>query len=187
MKKAIVTFESAGSYQQSKHHETPKLSKEGHDAYEERTWRERCHYLSDGTIFIPNEHFKNCISDIARYLGEKIKGKGQATWTKHFLSGVRVVDHLLLPVKKDEVPSLAQFCESKGKRGGNGGKVKKYFPLISEWSGDVEFLILDDSISEDVFERYIREAGLLIGIGKQRPANGGDYGRFIVKKVQWKN
>lgn len=184
MKKAIVTLESAGSYQQSKFHETPKLAKEGHDAYEERTWRERCHHLSDGTLYIPGDQFKNCISDIAKFLGEVIKGKGKSTWTKHFVSGVRVLDPLLLTVKKDEVEPLVQLGSSQGKRG-FGSKVKKYFPLIKEWSGVVEFLIVDDTITEDVFERYLREAGLLVGIGKQRPANGGDFGRFIVKSVKW--
>ena len=185
MKKAIAKLESAGPYQQSKHHETPRLSKESHDDYEKRTWRERCHYLSDDTVFIPSEHFKNCISGVAGYLGEKIKGRGQATWTKHFLSGVRVPEPLLLPVKKDEVEALYQFCSSDGKRGGKGGKVAKYFPLIKSWEGEVEFWIVDDTITQEVFERYLKESGLLIGIGKQRPVNGGDYGRFVVKEVKW--
>lgn len=184
MKKAIVMLQSAGSYQQSRRHETPKLAKEGHDAHEERTWRERIHYLSDGTVYIPGEQFKNCIAEVAKFLSETIKGRGKETWTKHFISGVRVLDPLLLPLKKDEIEPLAQYGSSKGKRG-FGAQVKKYFPLIKEWCGTVEFLIVDDMITEDVFERYIREAGLLVGIGKQRPANGGDFGRFIVKSVKW--
>jgi hypothetical protein len=187
MKRAIVQLESAGAYQQSRYHETPKLPKESADSYEDRTWRERTHYLSDGTVYIPAVQFKNAICDIAQYLSEKIVGKGNNTWAKHFRAGIRVVDNLLLSTTKDEVEKYPQLCNSLGKRGQSGSKVKKHFPLINSWSGEVTFFILDDEITEEIFEKYLREAGGLIGIGKERPANGGDFGRFIVKGIKWSN
>ncbi len=188
MKTACVRLESIGAYQQSRYHETPKLNKEGNDAYEERTWRERCHYSSpDEIIFIPGEQFKNAVCEMAQYLSEKIPGKRNSTWTKHFRSGLRVATQLTLNVRKDEVEGYVQLGNSQGKRGTSGSKVKKYFPLIKQWSGDVEFIIMDDTITRDIFENYLRQAGILIGIGKQRPGNGGDFGRFAVKNIVWKD
>ena len=185
MRRVTATLESIGAYQQSKHHETPIPKKKNRDDHERDTWRERCHYLSDGTIFIPAIQFRNSLSGIAQYLGEKIQGKGSHTWSKHFLSGIRVATDLVLPVKKDEVECFPQFCNSKGNRGQPGSKVKKYFPLIRKWKGDVEYVLLDDLISEEIFERYLREAGALIGIGKERPQLGGDFGRYQVMKLVW--
>ena len=53
-------------------------------------WRERLHVNSDGYVFIPPMAFKNCISEIAKYRSDKIPGKRNATYTKHFESGVLV-------------------------------------------------------------------------------------------------
>lgn len=185
MKRALVHLRSAGPYQQSRHYEAETKPKEGHDDFEVRTWRERCHYLSDGTIYIPAVQFKNALCEAGPYLGEKIKGGGQATWSKHFRSGVRVINNLLLPEKKDEVSCLVQFGNAQGKRNAPGGKVKKYFPLINSWEGEVEFIVLDDKITESVFRKHLEAAGTFIGVGKERPSNGGDCGRFLVVDMVW--
>ncbi len=185
MKKAIVLLEGIGALLQSKPHWTEKKPKEGFDDYEARTWRERCHYVSDGTVYIPAEMFKNSICEAASYLGEKIKGQGQKTWTQKFRSGIRVPEPLMLDIKKDDVQELKQFCDSQGRRGGKNSKVLKSFPTIPRWGGEVEFWILEGSITEEVFIHHLRQAGNFIGIGKQRPSNGGDFGRFQVIEYQW--
>ena len=185
MRVAVATLEGNAPYSQSKFIAEPKKNKEGPRDYEERTWRERCHADKEGNLFIPPMAFKNCISEAARYLGEKIPGKGNATYSKHFEAGIIVFSPLPLPVHKDKVPGEWLFVPSDGKKGG-GKRVMKCFPVIQEWKGDVEFNILDSTITEEMFERYLTEAGNFIGIGRFRPIRGGFYGRFMVKKVKWR-
>jgi hypothetical protein len=95
-----------------------------------------------------------------------------------------VMDALVLPIKKDDVPGEWYFVPSDGRPGG-GKRVKKCFPVIREWHGEVTYYILDETITPEVFEVHLREAGSFIGIGRFRPENGGFYGRFGVKKVVW--
>jgi len=128
--------------------------------------------------------FKNCVSEVAKYLSVQIKGKGKSTYTKHFEAGLLVMDPLVLPIKRDDVEGEWLFVPSDGKRG-SGKRVDRCFPLIREWSGDVTFYVLDDIITPEVFEEHLRQAGNFIGIGRFRPRNNGYYGRFKVKKVVW--
>ena len=53
-----------------------------------------------------------------------------------------------------------------------------------EWQGVVEFYVLDNTITPDVFEHHLKESGKFIGIGRFRPINGGFYGRFNVEKIE---
>jgi hypothetical protein len=182
MKKIIATIKGISVYSQSKHHETPKLNKELHDDYEQRTWREKCHVNESGYVLIPNTAIKNGLSSIAKFLGRQIPGKGKQTYTKHFESGVLVVDPLVLPVKKTELQAERLFVPSDGKRGG-GKRVWKYFPVIPLWGGDIVVYILDETITLEVFCSHIEEMGRFIGLGRFRPQNNGYYGRFEVLKV----
>jgi len=59
-------------------------------------------------------------------------------------------------------------------------------PVIPNWNGDVEYYVLDETITPDVFEKHLQEAGNFIGIGRFRPENGGFYGRYKVNKISWK-
>jgi hypothetical protein len=94
-----------------------------------------------------------------------------------------VIDGLKLPVKKENVKALWLHVPADGKRGGSK-RVMKCFPEIPEWGGDVTFYILDDTITQDVFEQHLREAGKFIGVGSFRPRNNGFYGRFDVVKTK---
>jgi hypothetical protein len=49
----------------------------------------------------------------------------------------------------------------------------------------VEFLVLDETITQDVFAEHLTEAGRFIGIGRFRPRSNGYYGRFTVEKLDW--
>ena len=184
MKRCIASLRSVSPYSQGRNHTTEYLEKESHKDYEERTWRERMHATPEGEIFIPPMAFKNCISEIAKFLSEKIPGKGNATYTKHFEAGILVVDPLMLGIKKDDVPGEWLFVPSDGKRGG-GKRVWKCFGIIHEWSGKVEFLIFDDTVTKDVFEYHLTQAGKVIGLGRFRVRNNGYYGRFDVEKFEW--
>lgn len=184
MKKAIAHLKSVSPYSQSKHYVVDKLEKESHEAYEKRTWRNRCHTDADGMVFIPPMAFKNCIAEVAKYLSIQIPGKGKATYTKHFEAGVMVVDPLVIGKHVNDIPGEALFVPSDGRRGGKT-RVTKWFPCITEWEGTVEFLILDETITEEVFAEHLDQAGKFIGIGRFRPRNNGYYGRFSVEKIKW--
>jgi len=89
-----------------------------------------------------------------------------------------------LGVHKDEVASITINANSDGMRG-SGKRVKRTFPTIPSWSGTAEFVILDDTITPDVFERTLKTAGQIVGIGRFRPENGGLNGRFKPTKFNW--
>lgn len=182
MKTVIATLQSVSPYSQSRFHNTDKLEKESADDYEKRTWMERCHYNKDGHVFIPPMAFKNCLSEIAKYLSMQIPGKGKATYTKHFESGVLVMDPVVLPYKRGNIDGEWLHVPSDGKRGGSK-RVPKCFPFFPEWRGDVSFHLLDDTITEEVFKYHLEQAGKFIGIGRFRPRNNGYYGRFKVNEV----
>jgi len=186
MKTALATLNSVSPYSQSRFYDTPKLNKESNADYEERTWRDRLHVTDDGEVFIPPMAFKNCLSEAAKFLSIQIPGKGKSTYTKHFEAGVLVTEPLLLGVKKEDVKGEWLFLPSDGRRGG-GTRVKKCMPYIPEWSGDVTYMILDETITKEVFIHVLQEAGRFIGLGRFRPKNNGFYGRYSVdpKKIKW--
>jgi hypothetical protein len=184
MKTVTVHLESTSCYSQSRHYEDPKLEKELPKDYEIRTWRERMHVTESGNVFIPPMCFKNCLADAAKYLSTKIPGKQNATYTKHFRSGVLVTDGLILPDLKDQVPGEWLFVPSDGKPGG-GKRVSKCFPLIRKWEGNVVFYIMDETITKEPFADALQAAGNFIGIGRFRPARGGYYGRFKATRIEW--
>ena len=184
MKTAIATLKSCSPYSQSSYHKTPALEKETKADYEARTWRNKCNLTEDDFVYIPPMAFKNCISETAKYLSMQVPGKGKATYTKYFESGVLVTEPLVLPIKKDDVKGEWLFVPSSGRRG-DGSRVEKCFPIIHEWRGQVSFLVLEDAITEKVFAQHLDQAGKFIGIGRFRPRNNGFYGRFIVESVDW--
>jgi hypothetical protein len=182
MKIAVATLESLSPYSQSRRL-PEKDKKEDWDAYENKHWRKRMHVTEDGFVFIPPMAFKRSLDTAASFLRENIKGKGQSEYGKHFLAGVMVMDGLVLPLKADDVEFERLDLSPSGKRGQIG--VYRQMPKIPEWSGDVTYHVLDDIITEEVFERHLEEAGSFIGIGRFRPQNGGFYGRYRVVKVRW--
>jgi hypothetical protein len=185
MKIATVRLQSISAYTQSQKIASPKKDKEGADAYEERTWRERMHANESGNVYIPAMAFKFSLATAAKFLRIRIPGKDKSEYTKHFNSGVLVLDDLVLPIKADDVQPLQLFLNSNGKRGG-GTRVLRYMPTIAKWSGELEFYVLDDTITKEIFERVLKEAGNFIGIGQFRPENGGFNGRFSVVSVKWR-
>lgn len=188
MKTATVKLESASAYSQSRLFtklEVPALEKESAGDYDMRNWRHHQHYdPKTGLVFIPPMALKNSLMEAAQYLGEKIPGKRNATWTKHFMAGVLVTDPVPLGVDKDKTDCETFPCHADGKRG-SGTRVMRTFPVIREWAATAKFYVLDESITQDVFTHHLEEAGKFIGIGRFRPRNGGFYGRFFVKSVTW--
>lgn len=184
MRTALVTLESTAPYSQSRAHETPPLPRETADAYELRTWREKCHTTKDGRIFIPPMGIKMSLDTAAQMLGVKIAGKGRQTYTKFFTSGVLCMEPVVLSFTKEEVPCDKIYANANGRRG-SGTRVWRYFPRIDEWEAQVPFVILSNEITKEIFESHLQQAGAFVGIGRFRPQNGGYYGRFSVRKIEW--
>lgn len=188
MKTATVKLKSASPYSQSRLYseaEVPKLEKESHADRDLRCWRFHQHYdPKTGEVFIPPMALKNALMEAAQYLGEKIPGKRNATWTKHFMAGVLCADPVPLGVNKDKTQCESFPCHADGKRG-SGTRVTRTFPVIREWSGTATFLIFDETITEQAFRHHLEEAGKFIGIGRFRPRNGGFYGRFAIESMTW--
>lgn len=194
---AKVKLESLSPYGQGRQYdkeEVPMLDKERPDDYERRTWYHRAHWDDQGRMFIPPSAFKNGIAECAKYLSMQIPGKGKATFTKHFEAGVLVVEPVVLPVKKVDgngkgpaFQGLTQFgiyVPSDGRRGGTK-RVKKFFPMVPAWNGEVTFHILDETITEEVFRHHVEQMGQFIGVGVYRPRNNGYWGRFKVVSIRW--
>lgn len=186
MRTAIATLKSKSPYSQSRSYdwEVPALNRERKDEYETRTWRHKCHSMPDGKVFIPPMAFKMSLDRAAQMLSLQIPGKGKKTFTAFFLSGVLVVDPVVLPMTKDDVGMDRIYANADGKRG-SGKRVWRNFPKIDSWKADVHFQVLADEIGEDVFEQHVEQAGNFVGIGRFRPQNGGFYGRFTVDRIRW--
>lgn len=173
--------------------EFPKQAKEGDDDYEKRTWRERCHFElngkgpEDGDLFVPARAFKKLLENTAKYKSEKIKGKGNRTWTANFKAGIGIETDMLLEPRtlKSAVKGMWRSVPSDGKPGG-AKRVKRCFPIVpTPWSGKIRIMLIDPSIKKEKVEEYLREGGMLNGLGMWRPQNGGEYGRFRVKSIEW--
>lgn len=167
-------------YSQSRHYVVDRLDKEGPDAYEKRTWRNRMHVDEKGDVFIPPMAFKNCLSEAAKFLGIQIKGKGKSTYTKHFEAGIMMMDPIALGLAANDVQGETLFVPADGRRG-SGKRVDRTFPFIpSGWKGALLIYVIDETVTADVLIEHLEQAGKLIGIGRFRPRNNGYYGRFRV-------
>lgn len=184
MKTVTVKITGKSPLSFGKYVQEPKLEKESHADYDLRTWRERMHYDVNGEVFVPPMMFKNALSEAAKYRSEQIQGKGKSTYTKHFEAGIMVTEPMLLGINKDSVQVESIPVPSDGRRGGTT-RVVKNFPKIDTWSGVVTFLLLDEIITKDVFERHLKDAGDFIGVGRFRPRNNGYYGRFAAEILTW--
>lgn len=184
MRSVRVTLESTTPYSQSRQHETLALDKEGKDEYEKRTWREKCSYDSHGEVYIPAMAFKQALDAAAKKLGQQIPGKGKSTYTKFFVSDVICNGNVPLGVTKDDVDMVRISANVDGIRG-SGKRVWRQFPVIQHWSADVEFTIMDDTVTKKVFEETLSVAGQSVGIGRFRPEKGGLNGRFKLVKTNW--
>lgn len=177
-----VSFVGAGPYSASRAHCEDKLPKETADAYEERTWASKAHIEGDSVV-IPQMAFKIGLDRAAKMLGRQIPGKGKSTYTKFFESGVLVINPVPI-APKSAIQKERVHCNADGVRG-SGKRVWRNFPRVDAWEGEVEFHIIADEITKDVFEEAIKYAGLAVGVGRFRPERGGYFGRFNVTGFRW--
>ncbi|GAN90999.1 hypothetical protein Gbfr_022_043 [Gluconobacter frateurii M-2] len=155
--------------------------------WEEMKWRERAHIMeSTGKVFIPFMAFKKALSSAATLTVRKVSGKGNKTFSSIVRAGVLIDTPLILDMTRDDLACERFSCSATGDATGRGARVTRTFPRIDHWGGVLTFHILHEDISEDIFEEYLAEAGLMVGIGRFRPENGGVNGRFqIEEKPKW--
>lgn len=190
MKSVTVTLIGETPHSQSAPIASKRDNRESADAHEKRCWRERCHAMPDGKLFIPPMALSFALSATAKLLGHQIPGKGKSTYTKHFMSGILVTDPIIITVDgktidKDEVEGKWYYVDANGKRG-SGTRVWRCFPEVpAGWQGQATIYVLDDTITQEVFEEHLIECGRFIGLGRFRPERGGFFGRFTPENFQW--
>ena len=166
-----------------------KRDDETHEQHEERTWTQKVNVAPDGQLFIQPFALKNALESAAGWLKKKIPGEGQATYKKRFVSGVMVVDKMLLTdlsgnaLTIDDVVPRPLFVPSDGKRG-SSKRVTRIFPTISEWKTHAEIHVFDTKLSGEIVEKHLIAAGKFVGFGSMRVENGGINGRFAVENFQ---
>ncbi len=177
-------------YSQSAMHGTEMLDRETHDDYDVRTWRDHCTVNPQGQVCIPSMALKQCI-DIAAYkLGVKVPNRHGATYKNFFASGffcntdVPIANGKAL--SKNDAVMVVIPANANGRRG-SGTRVKRRFPEFAKWAGIAEFTITDDIITREIFEDHVKAAGMIVGIGRYRPENGGKNGRFRSTKFEWQD
>lgn len=182
MKKYEVKLTSIAPLVYGKFVTEEKLTREGHDAYEKRTWEHRQHIDADGNNFIPELALKNSLSAAAKYLSEPIPNKGKSTFTKHFEAGIVVEQDIILE-KATEMEGMTLHVPSDGMRGGSK-RVLKTFPTIQKWEGTAIILVYDEIITKEVLYKHLTVCGRLIGIMSFRPRNNGNKGTFSIASIK---
>ena len=183
MYRAIVKIEGKSPLSQSHQHYTPFLDGESAEDYDRRTWREKCNYdPKTGIVHVPAMAIQQAMATAAKRLAIPDPDNRRANFTKYFVSDVICEGDMPIGIKKDDMPSVTISANVDGVRG-SGKRVPRTFPQTPEWGGEVSFLIMEEKIKPEIFERVINRAGLSIGVGQFRPENGGKNGRFKVVKV----
>ena len=138
-------------------------------------------------VFHPPGALKNSIAEAAKFLALKIPGGKSATYTKHCEAGLAVIKPVELGVRAKDVQPETLFLPSDGKRG-SGKRVWKTYPTLLEWGGDVEVVILDETVLQTsqrsgnpILQDICEGAGQFIGFGRFRPRQNGWYGRFTIE------
>ena len=188
MRTVTIEIEGLTPYSSSRYFEPAPQKGESKDAHEKRRWREKAHVDEKGGVFIPGVALKFALDENAQLLNEKIPGKGNQTWSGQFATGIVAMSDVKLGVDIKDVKAIEIFAHANGKRG-PGTRVMRYFPLLPSWGGTLEMRIFNDSIPEEVFERFFEQAGLLAGVGRGRPItkSPAGNGRFRPVKFSWAN
>jgi hypothetical protein len=165
-----------------------KKDREGHDDFDERTWREKCTTNSEGQICIPAMALKQAIDTAAYKVGMKVEGRRGATYKNFFASGFFCEHDVPIAngkaLTKDAAECVKISANADGVRG-SGKRVPRRFPQFPKWHGVAEFTITDDIITPEIFEHHVRAAGVVVGIGRFRAERGGTNGRFRATKFEW--
>lgn len=188
MRDVTISLESLTPYSSSRYFEQDVRKGETLDIHERRRWPEKLHTDDIGNVFIPGISFKLALDETAKLLNEKIKGKGNQTYTAIFQTGCAAISDVNLNINKTAVKPIEIYANADGVRG-SGKRVMRLFPIIPTWRGELQMRVFNDTLPEDVFERFFTQAGVLAGVGRGRPKTGcpAGNGRFKPTRFVWAN
>lgn len=189
-----VSLKGLSPYSQGRAFQSEPAEGEKPDAFDLRCWRERIHADDSGRAFIPGRSIKGALAAAAAHLGKKIKGRGNKTWKAAFSMGVQAEGHGLLldaagqPVTRENFPLEMVYAYAQGRKSETEGRVWRRFPTIpAGWATTARLLITDPTIGEKDFAEHLEVAGVLIGLGRYRAENEGEYGLFRATKIEWED
>ena len=135
-------------------------------------------YRNKEGAFIPSEHIKGAITGAGK--GEKVGGKGNATW-----NNILKVSVAVLPAEVKFTPPKKKYDEVHKAYAKVGmARVLRQRPcFLKGW--EAEFTLEADSadIDETHLKGFMIKAGRR-GIGDYRPEKGGSFGTFEIVKFQ---
>lgn len=188
MYRAVVTLRSmsGSSLSCSRQHREDFKDGESHEDYDVRTWRHKANTDDEGIVYIPAIAFKQAIDLAAKRLAIPDPDNKRANFTKYFVSDVICENHLSIGVHRDKMPSITINANVDGVRG-SGKRVPRTFPQIGHWRGTTSFLIMENKLKPEHFEKVLTMAGRSIGVGQFRPEKGGNNGRFEIEKISYES
>lgn len=130
-----------------------------------------------GSAYIPSEHLKGALVGAGK--GEKVGGKGNATWNNILKVAVAVLPAEVPFVGKQKYDDVHKAYVKVGM-----ARVLRERPFFAKgW--EAEFTVEADSadIDETHVKKFVTKAGKR-GIGDYRPEKGGSYGTFEVVKFE---
>ncbi len=165
-----------------------KRDNEKDDQWAERIWKEKTHVDEDGHLCIPATAVHRSLITASKWLSEKLEGK--KTYTRRFESGVICHQQMFKitrngkPLAMDNVERFNLYAPTNGERGGPK-RVWKAFPrVMPKWEIEVNLLITDEAITEAVFAKHARCAGLHDGIGSMRIGKAGPNGMWELSNLE---
>lgn len=171
------------------------------DQLEKRIWRERIWANEAGEVFHPASYYKKAVDAAASLTKRKVRGAGNQTFAQQIVSGIMILDDIpifkpqtpaeikngapTVPILKSEVIGQQIYCDPGGDRRGVGKRVFRTYGIVKQWEAILRIWVVNATITQDIVETYLQEAGMLIGVGRWRPAVGGANGRFLVSSCEW--
>jgi hypothetical protein len=175
-------------YSQSRRVEVfePKREKESHDEWDLRVWRLKAHTSPDGkSVVIPSHGIQQALvlgAQKGRLTPSAAKSAREGL-AKRLETGLMMMGDASTDMSLDNAVMIAIQANADGKRG-SGARVTRRFPVWNEWSARFEVTLLDETLTTADLTAAVKWAGLVAGLGRFRPANGGFNGRFNVEKVE---
>lgn len=172
-----------------------KKPKEGTVAYEERVWKEKCHYHDGFVVNAPMSTLKG-LRKAAKDRQDPIPGKKGKTYKDVFAAGIvpgEGQEYILVPDgkkwKRLTADDLEQTC-IMAEIGGNK-RSPKIFPIINPpWRISGQLIVVAPEVIEasHLIPAYFEDMGFFGGLGRWRPSSpgAGQNGRFNLISCEMK-
>jgi hypothetical protein len=163
--------------------ESKKPRQETYEAFDARTWPEKCRVTDTGELYLPPIALKACLCSTAKYAGLRIPGKGTRTYSQPIIRGLQCINNIVLNAGLDDIELMNEPVDAQP-GSAKSTRVMRIFPYLAKWAGLGTVRVLDDIITPDVLTEHLGLAGIMTGLGTWRPERGREYGTFIVSDLQ---